>query len=171
MTESEHANDPAEQSYQSKSHTKREAEALQKLGTDLIKLTDHELKHIPLDDELLEAILLARRIQKKHEGFRRQLQFIGKLMRQRDPNPIQTALNDLKGQHQQATVAFHELEQWRDRIVKEGPAAIDALVEQYPQANKTELLALYQEHLQQQQHNKPPMASRRIFVVLRKLLT
>ncbi|HAD48983.1 MAG TPA: ribosome-associated protein, partial [Idiomarina sp.] len=51
----------------SKSQIKREAEALQKLGTDLIKLTDTQLKQIPLDDELRDAILLARRIQKKHE--------------------------------------------------------------------------------------------------------
>jgi len=154
----------------SKSQIKREAEALQKLGTDLIKLTDTQLKQIPLDDELRDAILLARRIQKKHEGFRRQLQFIGKLMRQRDPAPVQTALDDLNGRHQKEVAEFHEIEQWRDRIVQEGAVAIDEFCQQYPQASRDELLSLHGEHLQQQEHNKPPMASRRVFVILRKIM-
>lgn len=166
--ETAHSHD--DEQYVSKSQIKRDAEALQKLGTDLIKLTDHQLAHIPLDDELRDAILLARRIQKKHEGFRRQLQFIGKLMRQRDAAPIQAALDDLNGHHKKEVAAFHEIEQWRDRIVQQGAVAIDEFCQQYPQANRDELLSLHREHLQQQEHNKPPMASRRIFVILRKLM-
>lgn len=157
--------------YISKSQIKREAEALQKLGVELVKLTDSQLQHIPLDDELRDAILLARRIQNKHEGYRRQMQFIGKLMRQRDPQPLQAALNELQGQQQKATTEFHQIEQWRDRIIAEGATAIDDLCERYPDADRSLLLTLHQEHLQQRQHNKPPMASRRLFVVLRQLLS
>jgi ribosome-associated protein len=67
----------------SKSQRKREMIALQKLGEDLTGLTLHQLNKIPLDDELREAILLAKSIT-SHEGHRRQLQYIGKLMRKRD---------------------------------------------------------------------------------------
>ena len=160
-----------DESFVSKSQIKREMDALQDLGKELIQLTDTQLKTIPLDDELRDALLLARRIRNKHEGYRRQLQFIGKLMRQRDPQPIKEALAELQGRHQQATAQFHHIEQWRDRILAEGANAIDELCQQQPEADQAQLLSLYAEHLQQQQHNKPPMASRRIFVELRKLMS
>jgi ribosome-associated protein len=79
----------------SKSQKKREMIALQKLGETLVSLTLQQLNKIPLDDELREAILLAQTI-KSHEAHRRQLQYIGKIMRTRDSttiSPILAALN------------------------------------------------------------------------------
>lgn len=75
----------------SKSERKRQMLALQKIGETLVKLSDAQLAQIPLDDTLLDAVNFARSL-KSHEAKRRQLQYIGKLMRHIDPAPIQAAL-------------------------------------------------------------------------------
>ena len=84
-----------DESKPSKSARKREYLALQKLGEDLITLRESELLSIPLDEDLLEAVQEARRI-KAHGALRRQKQYIGKLMRHVDPEPINAALERLR---------------------------------------------------------------------------
>jgi len=79
----------------SKSARKREYHALQKLGEELISLRDSELQSMPLDEDLREAVLEARRM-KAHGALKRQKQYIGKLMRHLDPEPIRTALERLR---------------------------------------------------------------------------
>ncbi len=73
------------------------------------------LDKIPLDADLRAAIELAQRI--KMEGRRRQLQLIGKMLRQRDVEPIRQALDKLKNRHNQQVVLFHKLENLRDRLI------------------------------------------------------
>lgn len=84
-----------DESKPSKSARKREYLALQKLGEDLVTLRESELSSIPLDEDLLEAVREARRI-KAHGALRRQKQYIGKLMRHVDPEPINAALERLR---------------------------------------------------------------------------
>lgn len=84
-----------DESKPSKSARKREYLALQKLGEDLVTLRESELLSIPLDEDLLEAVREARRI-KAHGALRRQKQYIGKLMRHVDPEPINAALERLR---------------------------------------------------------------------------
>ena len=72
--------------YVSKSEIKRDAEELKKLGIELVNLSKNEIVKIPLDEDLLYAIELAQKIKK--EGYRRQIQYIGKLLRSRDIEPI-----------------------------------------------------------------------------------
>ncbi len=79
----------------SKSAKKREYLALQKLGEELITLKQSELEGLPLEDDLLEAVMEARQI-KAHGALRRQKQYIGKLMRHIDPEPLQAALAKLR---------------------------------------------------------------------------
>ncbi len=78
----------------SKSARKREFIALQKLGEELIALNESDLRQIGLDEDLLEAVLDARQI-KSHGALRRQKQYIGKIMRHVDPEPIRTAMQRL----------------------------------------------------------------------------
>ncbi|ETJ37678.1 hypothetical protein Q604_UNBC08118G0001, partial [human gut metagenome] len=80
------------------------------------------LDKIPLDADLRAAIELAQRI--KMEGRRRQLQLIGKMLRQRDVEPIRQALDKLKNRHNQQVVLFHKLENLRDRLIDQGDDAI-----------------------------------------------
>ena len=84
-----------EETKPSKSARKREYIALQKLGEELISLRESELQLLPLEENLHEAILEARRI-KAHGALRRQKQYIGKIMRHLDPEPIRAALERLR---------------------------------------------------------------------------
>lgn len=82
--------------YVSKSQLKRESHALQDLGKKLVALPADQLSRIPLDDPLLEAISLAKRIQNKRSALKRHYQFLGKLLRARDTDPIYAALIEIE---------------------------------------------------------------------------
>ena len=108
----------------SKSARKREYQALQSLGEQLIDLNAEQLAGIALDEQLLEAVQTAKGM-KAHGALRRQKQLIGKLMREVDPEPIHTALDAFNGHDNLAKEIFRETEQWRDRIAAEGNAALE----------------------------------------------
>ncbi|KTG28505.1 hypothetical protein AWR38_13120 [Idiomarina sp. WRN-38] len=154
----------------SKSQKKREMAERQKVGTDLVELSDAQLKSMPLDDELRDAVLLARKIRNKHEGYRRQLQFIGKLMRSRDIEPIEQALSDLRNAHQQETTKFHAVEDARDSLLNGGDEALQSFIENYPQADRQKIRQLMRLAEQQKAQEKPPKAARELFVYLRSVI-
>jgi len=111
----------------SKTRRKRESEALQSLGEALIELPAAALAEAPIPDRLREAVELARRLT-KHGALRRQRQYIGKLMREIEPEALEAFLARRADLAQRERRRFHALERWRDRILKEGDAAIDACV-------------------------------------------
>lgn len=113
----------------SKSARKREFLDLQELGEQLIALSDEQLGGIALDDRLREAVVAARAI-KSHGALRRQKQYIGKLMRQVDPEPIRAALEKICGGQRQEKAVFRQAETWRDRIVNGDNADVEAFFEQ-----------------------------------------
>lgn len=151
----------------SKSEIKRDAEALKDLGTELTELGKNALERIPLDEDLRAAIELAQKIKK--EGRRRQIQLIGKMLRARDVEPIQTALDKLKNRHNQQVSLFHKLEALRDRLVAEGDDAIPSVLDLYPEADRQQLRALIRNAQKEQAANKPPKSFRQIFQYLRDL--
>lgn len=151
----------------SKSEIKRDAEALKDLGAELVDLGKNALDKIPLDVDLRAAVELAQRIKK--EGRRRQLQLIGKMLRQRDPEPIQIALDKLNNRHNQQVALFHKLEQIRDRLIDEGDDAISLVLELYPQADRQQLRSLIRNAKKEKATNKPPKSARQIFQYLREL--
>ncbi len=130
----------------SKSQLKRESLALQALGKRLAALSPDVLDRMPLDPPLREAIALAQRIDNKRSALKRQYQFIGKLLRARDVAPITTALDAHEHQGRESIRQHHRAEQWRDRIVADGDAAIDALVDEVPAANRQKLRQLRRNH-------------------------
>ena len=151
----------------SKSEIKRDAEALKDLGTELVELGKNALEKIPLDEDLLAAVELAQKIKK--EGRRRQIQLIGKLLRARDVEPIQTALDKLKNRHNQQVSLFHKLETLRDRLVEEGDDVIPTVLELYPEADRQQLRSLVRNAQKEKAANKPPKSYRQIFQYLREL--
>ena len=102
----------------SKTARKREAERLQLVGRKLTEMKPDVLATIQMSPALREAIATHQRISSR-EGGRRQLQFIGKLMRKIDTQALEKQLADLEGQSNDARTFFHQLEQWRDRLVKQ----------------------------------------------------
>lgn len=153
----------------SKSELKRHMAKLQQLGEELVKLSAADLAKIPLDEQLSDAIALARKIRNKREGFRRQLQYIGKLMRSRDEEPLQQALDRIKGLDAQSKADFHRLEHWRDQIVSEQDSAINAFVAEYPHADRQRLRQLARQAKKEAEKQATPKAAREIFKYIREL--
>lgn len=112
----------------SKSARKREHLALQSLGEQLIGLTPQQLAGIGLDERLLDAVLAAQGMR-AHGALRRQKQLIGRLMRDTDPQPLQSALQALGRSDRIEKEIFRQAEQWRDRIVAGDAAALPELLE------------------------------------------
>ncbi|WP_058912576.1 ribosome biogenesis factor YjgA [Entomohabitans teleogrylli] len=151
----------------SKSEIKRDAEELKRLGVELVELGKNALDKIPLDDDLRAAIDLAQKIKK--EGRRRQIQLIGKMLRQRDVDPIRQALDKLKNRHNQQVSLFHKLESLRDRLIDEGDDVIAEVIGLYPLADRQQLRSLVRNAQKEKAGNKPPKSSRQIFQYLREL--
>lgn len=152
----------------SKSELKRDAQALRDLGVELVKLGKNALAKIPLDEALLAEIQLAQQIKK--EGQRRQLQLIGKMLRQRDITPIEQALDKLKNRHNQQVVAFHQLEQWREQLLDSPQTAIDQFLQQYPHADRQQLRTLIRNVQKEKTENRPPKAFRQLFQYLQQII-
>ncbi|MFR0654376.1 ribosome biogenesis factor YjgA [Pantoea sp. SIMBA_079] len=151
----------------SKSEIKRDAEELKRLGAELVDLGKNSLNKIPLDEDLRNAIELAQRIKK--EGRRRQLQLIGKMLRQRDEDPIRQALDKLKNRHNQQVALFHKLEHLRDRLIDQGDDAMTEVITLYPQADRQQLRSMIRNAQKEKAANKTPKAARQIFQYLREL--
>ena len=118
-----------------------------------------------MDEDLRAAIELAQKIKK--EGRRRQLQLIGKMLRARDIEPIQTALDKLKTA---TTSRFRcSITALRDRLVEEGDDVIPSILDLYPAADRQQLRSLVRNAQKEKAANKPPKAYRQIFQYLREL--
>jgi ribosome-associated protein len=123
----------------SKSQLKRDMEALQALGQRLVEINAEQLASIELPERLREAVLEARRIRSR-EGRRRQLQYIGKLMREVDPAPIRARFDAWDGQSSAATAAHHHAERWRERLLDE-ENALTEFARECPAADLQQLRA------------------------------
>ncbi|MBF0784339.1 ribosome-associated protein [Muribacter muris] len=152
----------------SKSEIKRDAEQLKKLGESLIGLNAVNLAKMPLQENIREAIELAQRL--RLEARRRQIQYIGKLLRSVDPEPIQEALDKVENRHNQQQALFHKLELVRDQLVAQGDEALSALIEEYPTLDRQHLRQLIRAAQKEKQANKPPKNYREIFQYLKSMI-
>lgn len=152
----------------SKSEIKRDAEDLKQLGEKLVNLTKANLTKVPLDDSLKDAIELAQRLQK--EARRRQLQYIGKLLRSIDAEPIREALEKIENKHNQQQAMLHKLEILRDELIVKGDAALTDLLNEYPSADRQQLRNLIRAAQKEKEQNKPSKAYREIYQILKTLI-
>ena len=149
----------------SKTKKKREMHELQALGVALARLSEAQLKEMALEEDLFEALLELKRIH-SHEARRRQMQFIGRLMRDIDPAPIRARLGELEGNSAQATARHRRLEAWRERLLGDDEA-LTAFAAEYPGADIQMLRTLIRNARKEASLGKPPRASRELFRVLR----
>lgn len=164
MHENERTEEP-----KSKSQIKREMHALQKLGEELVGLSATELARIELPDELRDAVALARSLNQRG-AHKRQLQYIGRLMRQIDPTPIQRDLDRLRNRDAAETAQLHRIERWRDRLLDEGDKALEELFDAYPQLDRQHLRQLVRNAVRERDAGKTPRTAREIFRYLRDQL-
>lgn len=152
----------------SKSQRKRDVTALQVLGEELLKLNAGQLEQIPLQEDVRSAIEEALNMNARG-ALRRQKQYIGKLMRNVDPVPIQAALDAIKEHGHASAARFRELERWRDRLLAEGDAAISAFMQTYPQAERARLRTLARNAQTEQARGDTPKSARALFRYLRDI--
>jgi ribosome-associated protein len=151
----------------SKTRRKRAMEELQALGEALAALPAHRLKKIELPEDLREAIHLIQRMSRQDEARRRQMQYIGRLMRNVDSEPIRTALANARGDSAAETARLHRLERLRDALLEDETAALGEIVELYPGIDLAHLRALRRAAVKEKAQNKPPRNHRAIFQLLK----
>lgn len=152
----------------SKTQRKKEMTALQALGTRLVRLNAAQLAQLPLPERLREAVAAAQRIT-AHEAHRRQLQYIGKLMRQVEPEPIERALDDLTGDSRAAVALMHHCERWRDRLLDDD-AALTELLRAHPAVDVQALRAMIRAARRERDGQQPPKHARELYRLLHDLL-
>lgn len=152
----------------SKSELKRQSAELQSLGESLIELAPNELDELDLPEKLRDAIDIAKRIT-AHGGLYRQKQFIGKLMRKLDVEPIRAALDAKRNAHRAEVLRFRRIEQWRDRLL-EDPQALTSLQQEYPEADRAQLERLIAMAHHEAARKQAPAAARELFAVLRTVI-
>ena len=151
----------------SKTKAKEEVDALQELGKRLVGVGNDRLKKLDIPESLRDAVLEAKRIS-SHGALRRQMQYIGKLMRDVDTAPIQELLDEIDGVSNKANARFHALEKLRDKVLAD-ESVITTLKNDYPDLDVSALRTLRRNALKEQAAQKPPKSYRAIFQLLKAL--
>jgi ribosome-associated protein len=152
----------------SKSQLKREARALFDLGRQLAGLDPAVLETLPLEERLRQAVAAARRMR-AHGARKRQLQFIAKLLRNMDAEPVREAVEALNEAARRQAVGHHRVEAWRDRLLATGDRAVTELVANHPCANPQILRQLLRTARREAGSQAPPAATRKLFRLLRDM--
>ncbi|MBL8408506.1 MAG: ribosome biogenesis factor YjgA [Candidatus Accumulibacter phosphatis] len=152
----------------SKTQRKRAMEELQALGEELVELAADRLKKIALPEGLLAAVREARRMSRHDDARRRQLQYIGRLMRDVDPAPIRHALAVVRGESAEETGKLHRLERLRAELLAD-EKVIYSIASTSPSIDLQRLRSLRRAALLEQAQGKPPRSYRAIFQLLKEL--
>jgi len=152
----------------SKSQRKRDLDELKLLGHELLTFSDAALRQLLLPETLLEALRTAQKI-KAHGALKRQLQYIGKLLREVDATPIREAIEVRDRQHATHTREFHRLEALRDHLLTGDEAALAETMALFPLADRQHLRKLVRQARNEHEQKQPPRTSRQLFRYLREL--
>ena len=153
----------------SKSQKKRDADALQKIGVELVELSLEKLATLPLPDNLRKAIVEAKAI-KSHGALRRQAQLIGKLMRNSESEEILASYEALRADESATTAIFHDIEIWRTRLMTEGNEALTEFIDTYRPSDVQQLRQLIKKAIEDQAKEQNTGAHRALFRSLRSIV-
>jgi ribosome-associated protein len=145
----------------SKTRRKRQMTELQDVGAALVKLSPEQLARIDMPEELREAVLECRKFN-KHEAIRRQMQYIGRIMRNIDAAPIAEQLSALQAPSRRQTALFHVAERWRDEIMG-ADDAIARFAAEFPGADVHRLRALAAAAREERRGTRAPRHARELF--------
>jgi ribosome-associated protein len=152
----------------SKTKIKKQMHELRDLGKELTELGKDQLAQLDIPENLRDAIREMKSIN-KFGAQRRQMQYIGKLMRDVDTAPILARLDAWKGKSQNHIAYMHQLERWRDRLL-ENDAAFTELLGAFPATDAQRLRTLIRNAQKEIEAGKPPKNFREIFQVLREII-
>jgi ribosome-associated protein len=151
----------------SKTKLKAEADAAQNIGKKLIDLSKDRLIKLDLPEALFDAVMEAKRLT-ANGAVRRQLQYLGRLMRDIDSAPIVEQLQAWEGKNVQENARFHTMERWRTRLIAE-PNALQEFLKAFPQADIQQLRTLIRNAQREEAAQKPPKSSRELFKLIREV--
>lgn len=153
----------------SRGRRKADMLALQKIGESLVKLTEEQLGRIALPDNLLEAVLHAKSLH-SNEAKRRQMQYIGKIMREIDPAEIKQALKNMQLIHEKNTDQFHLIENWREKLIVRGDEAVTEFLVDYQAADRQQLRQLVRKAQQDRKNDKAAGGEKALFKFIREII-
>jgi ribosome-associated protein len=133
---------------------------------DLLDIPESAWLDLELPEDLVNALKDAKRMSSRG-AHKRQLQFIGKLMRDIDPEPIRDYFEQRRLEARRQARVHHQLEDWRDQMIAEGDPAIEAYLDEHPAADRQHLRQLVRQAKKEQINNRPPKSSRALFRYLR----
>lgn len=151
----------------SKSRLKRDHLALQALGRELVECPDRIYKRLPLPDRVREGADLGRRLSRG--ALQRQLRHLAGVLETEDHAAIRTALAAAQVPDAAEVRRLHRLEQWRDRLLAEGDVALEALVGEYPGADRAALRQLVRSARQADDQTTAARGARALFQALKAL--
>src|SRR5260221_1852111 len=149
----------------SKTKRKQEMTESESLGAKLVELREPMIAELPMEDKWREAVLEAKRIT-AHEAKRRQMQYVGKLMRQIDPAPLRERLEAMTGHSARAAAQHRRLEGWRERLLADDEA-LTAFAAAHPDADLQALRTLIRNTRKEQKQAKPPRAYPELFRLIK----
>lgn len=152
---------------ESKSQRKRDALALQSMADDLMRLPASQLDALPLGEALRQGLDEARSLSRG--AYRRQLRYLGRLLRETDAEPIKRGLESLKATSEADKARLRRLERWRERLLEEGDAALAELLDDFPGADAQQLRQLVRNARKERADGRPPRSYRQLFRMLREL--
>lgn len=157
-----------QQEWVSKTRRKKEMHDLQDLGMQLARLSGDTLKKIELPEELREAIAMYKKIN-SNGALKRQTQYIGRLMRDLDPEPIREFLDKLQGSHAAYNAFLQRVEQMRETLL-ENDDALTAFLRDYPAAEAGQLRTLIRNTRKEREQAKPPKHFRALYRYLKEAM-
>lgn len=152
----------------SKTRRKKNMHALQDLGEALVALTPAQLARIELPERLADAIAEAKRIS-GFEARRRQMQYIGKIMRDVDATAIAEHVERIRGDRRHDNARHHEIERWRERLLVEDAACAE-LAAAVPGIDMQQIRSLVRNARNEQARGLAPKSSRALFRLLREAM-
>ena len=162
--------DTEEENSISKSQKKRDMLALQDVGEELVGLSFEAINKLELPDNLRTAVVEAKRIPKsKYGGMKRQMQYIGRLMREVDPAPIIEQLGSLKAPNKKQTALHHLAERWRERLLAD-ESALNAFANEFPDADRGLLDKYIQAAKDDKAKSRPPKNYRLLYTQIHDLV-
>ncbi len=157
-----------DENFKSRTQKKNEDRALQKLGEQLMGLSSEQLEEIEMPEELLEAVRFAGTI-KRHGAKRRQMNYIGALMRDIDHTPIRNALENIRHGDYQKALEFKKVEKWRDELKQGNKELIEEILTSCPDAERQRLTQLSRNAIKEYKSGKGVKSSRILFRYLKQI--
>jgi len=159
--DSEHFKQPFDhdEEYVSRAETKREIAIFQELGTKLVALSKSQILKLDLDELLFDNVMKTKTIKINTEAYRRQLQFIGKIMRNVDIEALQVDIKNVLNQNSNESAKLNVAEKLKEQLLSEGDSAVQDLLEKHPQLERQKLRQLIRQS-KKELDKKPDEASK-----------